>query len=128
MGRSKADSPPATAVTLERASRLAKLLKMIAKTPRPRAVLMTKLRLDVRGFYRDVKSLREWGVLLSVDGDEYLLAEDLDDARGKLPAPDPLLSVADLRLVCKGTTDAHKKLRKLYDSLVGSAVSTNGKH
>ncbi len=128
MGRSKADSPAATAVTLERASRLSRLLKLIAKTARTRDVLMAKLRLDVRGFYRDVKALRERGVLLSVDGDSYRLLEDLDDARGKLPAPDPMLSVADLRALCKGHSDAHKKLRKLYDSLVGGAVQTNGKH
>ncbi len=128
MGRLKTDSPAATAVTLERASRLARLLKLISKAPRPRDVLMAKLRLDVRGFYRDVKALRERGVLLSVDGDEYLLAEDLDDARGKLPSPDPMLSVADLRALGKGTTEAHKKLRRLYDALVGGAAHTNGKH
>ncbi len=128
MGRSKADSPPATAVTLERASRLAKLLKLISKTARPRDVLLAKLRLDVRGFYRDVKALRDRGVILSVDGHEYLLAEDLDDARGKLIAPDPLLTVADLRALGKGHTDAHKKLRRLYDALVGGAAQTNGKH
>lgn len=128
MGRSKADSPPTTTVTLERASRLSKLLKLIAKTPRTREVLLGKLHLDVRGFYRDLKTLRERGVLVSVDGDSYRLLEDLDDARAKLPSPDPMLSVADLRVLCKGSTDAHKKLRRLYDSLVGSGVHTNGKH
>ena len=128
MGRSKTDSPAATAVTLERASRLSRLLKLIAKTARPRDVLMAKLRLDVRGFYRDVKALRARGVLLSVDGDEYRLAEDLDDARGKLAAPDPMLTVADLRALGKGHTEAHKKLRRLYDALVGGAAQTNGKH
>ena len=128
MGRSKADSPPATAVTLERASRLSKLLKLIAKTARTREVLLAKLHLDVRGFYRDLKTLRERGVLMSAEGDSYRLLEDLDDARGKLPAPDPALSVADLRVLCKGNTDAHKKVRRLYDALVGSTVHANGKH
>ena len=128
MGRSKTDSPAATAVTQERASRLARLLKLIAKTARPRDVLMAKLGLDVRGFYRDVKTLRERGVLVSVDGDSYRLLEDLDAARGKLAAPDPMLSVADLRVLGKGHTEAHKKLRRLYDSLVGGAGHTNGKH
>jgi hypothetical protein len=130
MGRSKADSPPTTSVTLERASRLSKLLKLIAKVARPRDVLLDKLGLDLRGFYRDLKTLRDRGVLLSVTGDCYRLIEDLDDARGKLPASDPALSVADLRALSKGTTDAHKRLRKLYDSLVGASASvhTNGKH
>lgn len=128
MGRSKPDSPVTTAVTLERASRLARLLKLIAKTARPRDVLMAKLRLDVRGFYRDVKALRERGVLLSVDGDSYRLLEHLDDACGKLAAPDPMLTVADLRVLGKGHSDAHRKLRRLYDALVGGTRQTNGKH
>jgi predicted DNA-binding transcriptional regulator YafY len=128
MGRSKADSPPTPSVTLERASRLSKLLKLIAKTPRTREVLLGRLHLDVRGFYRDLKLLRDRGVLLSVDRDSYRLLEPLDDARAKLPSPDPLLSVADLRVLGKGTSDAHKKLRKLYDALVGGGVHTNGKH
>jgi predicted DNA-binding transcriptional regulator YafY len=128
MGRSKTDSPATTSVTLERASRLARLLKLIAKTARTREALLAKLHLDVRGFYRDLKLLRDRGVLLSADRDSYRLLEDLDDARAKLPAPDPMLSVADLKALSKGTTDAHKRLRKLYDALVGSGVHTNGKH
>ncbi|MCU0704318.1 MAG: hypothetical protein MUF18_10120 [Fimbriiglobus sp.] len=128
MGRSKTDSPTATSVTLERASRLSKMLKLISKSARTREVLLAKLQLDIRGFYRDLKTLRDRGVLLSVEGDSYRLLEDLDDARGKLPSPDPMLSLAELRVLCKGNTDAHRKLRRLYESLAGAAVHTNGKH
>lgn len=128
MGRSRTDSPHTTSVTLERASRLSRLLKLIAKTARSRDVLLDKLRLDVRGFYRDLKTLRERGIVVTADGDSYRLHEDLDEARAKLPSPDPMLSVADLRLLCKGNSEAHKKLRRLYDSLTGSAVYANGKH
>lgn len=128
MGRSKADSPPATSVTVERATRLSRLLKLIAKTARPREVLLGKLGLDVRGFYRDLKTLRDRGIDVVVAGDEYKLGEELDQARAKLPCPDPLLSVADLRVLSKGHTDAHRKLRRLLDSLVGPATHHNGKH
>lgn len=127
MGRSKADTPT-TSVTLERATRLGKLLKLIAKTARPRAVLMDKLKVDLRGFYRDVKTVRALGIAVDSDRDLYKLTDDLDDARGKLPCPDPLLTVAELRTLSKGNTDAHRKLRRLLDAVAGSAFSTNGKH
>lgn len=128
MGRSKADSPPAASVTVERAARLSRLLKLIARTARPREVLLDKLHLDVRGFYRDLKTLRDRGIVVAAEGDAYRLQEDLDDARDKLPCPDPLLSVAELRVLAKGNTDAHRKLRRLLDSLVGQATYHNGKH
>lgn len=128
MGRSKADSPSATSVTLERATRLSRMLKLIAKSARPRDALLTKLKLDVRGFYRDLKTLRDRGILVSADGDTYRLCEDLGEARSKLPCPDPMLSVAELQVLSKGHTEAHRKLRRLLDSLVGQPVHTNGKH
>lgn len=128
MGRSKADSPPTTSVTVERAARLSRLLKLIAKTARPREVLLGKLNLDVRGFYRDLKTLRDRGIAVTAAGDSYRLHEDLDDARAKLPCPDPMLSVSELRVLAKGNTDAHRKLRRLLDTLVGPVPSANGKH
>ena len=127
MGRLKSDSPTATPVTLERAARLSRLLQLIARTPRPRVALLGKLRLDVRGFYRDLKTLRDRGIEVTVAGDSYRLADDLDAARAKLPCPDPLLNVAELRVLSKGSSEAHRKLRKLLDALGGSG-GTNGKH
>lgn len=128
MGRSKRDTPPATSVTLERAVRLSRLLKLIARSARSRDVLLDRLDLDVRGFYRDLKTLRDRGIAVRVEGDSYRLLEDLDEARAKLPSPDPLLSVAELRVLAKGNTEAHRKLRKLLDALVGPTVYANGKH
>lgn len=127
MGRPKAE-PPTTSVTLERAIRLGKLLKSIAKTARTRAELMAKLKVDLRGFYRDVKTIRSLGISVSSDRDLYRLTDDLNEARGKLPCPDPLLTVAELRAVSKGTTDTHKKLRRLLDAVAGPSFSANGKH
>jgi predicted DNA-binding transcriptional regulator YafY len=125
MGRPRSES---SSVTPERASRLAKFVKLIAKTPRSRSVLLDKLDIDLRGFYRDVKTLRALRVGVSNRGDQYQLDEDLDDARGKLPCPDPQLTLAELKQLTKGTTDAHKKLRKLLENIVGSAAAANGYH
>ena len=123
MGRPKAT--PAAPVTLERAARLARLVQAIARAPRPRAALLARLKLDPRGFYRDLKTLRDRGVGVTVAGDSYRLADELEDALAKLPCPDPLLSIAEVRVLARGTTEAHRKLKKLLDALGGGS---NGKH
>ena len=125
MGRSKTDSA-SSSVTLERATRLAKLLKLIAKTARPRAELLDRLGIDVRGFYRDLKTLRDRGIGYTAGRDSYKLTDDLDEARDKLPAPDPQLSLAELKALARGNTDAHKKLKKLLAAVVGTAAASNG--
>jgi predicted DNA-binding transcriptional regulator YafY len=125
MGRTK--TAPSS-VTHERATRLAKFLKLIAKVPRPREVLANKLGLDTRGFYRDVKTLRGLGIAVRSDGDQYHLDGDLDEARGLLPCPDPQLTIAELRTLSRGTTEAHRKVKKLLDALIGSAATSNGYH
>lgn len=125
MGRSKTDSA-SSSYTLERATRLAKLIKLISKTPRSRAELLDKLGVEVRGFYRDLKALRDRGIAYTATRDTYQLDEDLDEARDKLPSPDPQLSLAELKALSRGNTDAHKKLKKLLAAVVGSAAASNG--
>jgi len=115
-----------SAVTTERAQRLAKLLRlMAAKTTKTREALLGKLRVDLRSFYRDVKLLRERGIAMSTERDTYILEDDLDEATGKLPCPDLGLSVADLKSLAGGKTEAHKKIRRLLAEMLGEQV--NGK-
>ena len=54
-----------------------------------RAVLLQRLKLDVRGFYRDVKLLREVGILVELEKGKYTLKGDVEEAIECLPFPDP---------------------------------------
>ncbi|MBX9584598.1 MAG: hypothetical protein K2X87_30215 [Gemmataceae bacterium] len=121
MGRTK---PPAPAgLTTARAARLYKLLTLLGTGPQSRRLLLTRLKLDVRGFYRDLESLRGLGIEVSAGPDnKYLLAGELDAALARLPFPDPGLNVRDALLLANGPTAAHRKLRqRVNDFLKGTA-------
>lgn len=116
--------PASPAITPQRAARLYRLLSLTAASARTRRALLTKLRVDVRGFYRDVEYLRGLGVEVSLEEDKYRLQGALDAALARLPFPDPGLSLRDALTLCQGKTDAHRRLRRKLDSFIG----TNGKH
>ena len=118
----------AAPLTAERATRLHKLLKLIAGTARPRPLLLTRLNLDLRGFYRDVKYLRSVGVEIGTTGDKYLLIGELDAARGRVPLPDPGLTLEEASQLARGSSAAHRKLRSLIDAILGGTAKANGYH
>lgn len=122
----KRTSPSAAPLTAERATRLHKFLRLIAGTARVRTTLLTKLGLDTRGFYRDVRYLREVGVEITTVGDKYQLVGDLESARGRVPLPDPGLTLDEAHQLARGTTAAHKKLKTLIDLLLGGPPKANG--
>lgn len=105
----------AAAVTLTslRAARLYRLLTLLGTGAQTRAALLRRLKIDVRGFYRDVEALRDLGITVSAGDDaRYTLAGELDAALAKLPFPDPGLNVRDALQLAVGSTAAHRKLRQ----------------
>lgn len=121
MGRKNAAAPQTPALTPQRASRLYRLLTLLAAAPQTRASLLRKLGLDVRGFYRDLEALRGLGIEVATDpGNKYALTHDLDDALSRLPFPDPGLNVRDVQLLAEGNTAAHRKLRQRINSFLNA--------
>ena len=86
MPRSKALS---NAVTADRAARLCKLLKLLSAAPKTRESLTARLKVNSRAFFRDLKYLRTRGIMLTNQKEQYRLDEPVEDARAKLPCPDP---------------------------------------
>lgn len=128
MGRKRVEAAPVVvSLTPPRAARLYRLLTLLGDGPQTRTSLVRRLKLDVRGFYRDLEALR--GFLIEVtatDGNKYALAGELDDALSRLPFPDPGLNVRDALQLANGTTTAHRKLRqKLNSFLNGTPKSAN---
>jgi predicted DNA-binding transcriptional regulator YafY len=115
---------PTPAVTSARAARLYRLLALVADAARTRPALLKKLKIDLRGFYRDLELLRSLGVTVTSEGDKYHLAGTLDEALEKLPFPDPGLNLREALLLAQGRTDAHRKLRSRINTFVGG----NGTH
>lgn len=111
-------APAAKAVTAERAARLYRLLRLLAAGPQTRGTLTRRLRLDVRGFYRDLELLRSAGIDLPLVNRRYTLAEDVDDAVARLPFPDPHLTLGEARQLAKGRTKAHQKLKAQVSQII----------
>ena len=99
-------------VTAERAARLYRLLKLLAAGPQSRPTLTRRLRLDVRGFYRDLDLLRSAGIDLPLLKGRYILRDKVRDAVTRLPFPDPRLTLGEAGLLAKGRTAAHQKLKR----------------
>ena len=104
-----------TSVTPERFARLHLLLTVLAKSPQTREVLARKLKLDVRGFYRDLDVLRQAGVTIVLDEGRYYLTETLEASRQRLPFPDPMFTLGEAMQVAKGRSAAHRRLQKLIE-------------
>ncbi|HJZ54783.1 MAG TPA: hypothetical protein VKE74_07480 [Gemmataceae bacterium] len=120
MGRKKAGAAQVV-ITSQRAARLYKLLALLGDGPQTRRFLLTRLKLDIRGFYRDLEALRTLGIEVAVQVDtKYVLVGDLEDALEKLPFPDPGLNVRDALQLSNGSTPAHRKLRQRVNWFLGS--------
>ena len=101
------------AVTEERAARVYRLLKLLGAGPQARTTLTRRLRLDIRGFYRDLEFLRSTGLRIDVQGQRYILEDPVKQALGKLPFPDPGLTLSEAMQLAKGRTPAHRKIKAI---------------
>lgn len=117
MGKKQKDQE--RTVTTERAARLHRLVKMLAVEPQTRDVLRRQLRMDVRSFYRDLEVLRTCGIELPLRNRHYVLQTDEKTAVGRLPFPDPHLSLSEALQLAQGRTPAHRKLKALVKLVVG---------
>ena len=110
--------PPARAVTADRAARLYRLIKTLAR-PQSRPQLLQRLKLDVRGFYRDLELLRAYGIRVQLEEGRYVLLGGFDDALRRLPFPDPHLNLSEALQLAKGRTAAHKTLQEQIRKITG---------
>ena len=119
--------PTLKTVTAERAARLYRLLKLLAGGPQTRGTLIRRLRLDIRGFYRDLVLLRDSGIDLTLANRRYGLAEDVGKAIARLPFPDPRLSLAEAVQLSRGRTQAHRKLKQQIAQIISTRQKAQGK-
>jgi len=118
MAKKRVTAPPAPkSVSLDRASRLYKLIKLLDMGPKSRAVLLRKLKIDIRTFYRDLELLRECRIAVTLERRMYELAQDAGKALAALPFPDPGLTLGEAKLLARGRTAIHAKLRRLLAAI-----------
>ena len=108
-------------LTAQRAARLYRLLTLLGDGPQTRQQLLRRMKIDIRGFYRDLEALRGLGIEVSTgDDNRYSLLGDLEGALAHLPFPDPGLNFRDVQQLAKGETAAHRKLKQRINSIVGN--------
>ncbi|HKI30882.1 MAG TPA: hypothetical protein VKA46_03380 [Gemmataceae bacterium] len=110
--------PAAQALTPLRAARLCKLLRLLRDRPQTRSALTRRLKLDVRGFYRDLEWLRKFDIAVVTEAGRYRLNEDADKLIARLPLPDPQLTLGEAMRLAKGRTAAHRKLKRLIKAIM----------
>ncbi len=122
MGRKKVEELAAT-LTGQRTTRLFRLLTLLGDGSRSRQQILRKLKVDVRGFYRDLEVLRGLGIEVHTgENNHYSLHLDLEDALARLPFPDPDLTFRDVQQLAKGDTAAHRKLKQRINTLLGNGT------
>ena len=104
-------------LTPARIGRLYRLLQLVSEAPHNRLFLLKKLRMDLRGFYRDLEKIRERKVRLQLIEGEYQLKESFESALGKLPFPDPKLTLHEAMLLADGDSEVQEKLQKQINKL-----------
>ncbi len=110
-------------ITHERAARVCKMLTLLSDGPQRRETLIRKLKINERGFYRELELLRAHGITVDPDGSKYYLMDDLDSALSKLPVPDLKLNMREALILAKGPTSAHRKLQTHLKQLMGTKTS-----
>jgi hypothetical protein len=116
--RSIPPPPAGKAVSLERANRLYRLLRLLDSGPKTRAVVLQRLQIDIRTFYRDLELLRECEIVIKLDKRKYSLVEPASTLIPRLPFPDPNLTLGEAKLLAKGRTGVHKKLRGFLEQII----------
>jgi hypothetical protein len=117
--RTRSAPPLPPAVTTDRATRLCRLLRLLNGAGQTRAALLHRLRLDVRGFYRDLQLLRQVGVAVDLREGRYQLTGPASAAVDRLPFPDPHLTLGEVRQIAKGRGAVQTRLRQQLDDIVG---------
>lgn len=99
------------AVSAERAARLYRLISLLGAGPQTRTSLIRRLRLNVRGFYRDLEAVRAVDIHIELSDGRYRLLDEVNLALERLPFPDPGLTLGEARLLARGRSRAHQKIR-----------------
>ena len=109
---------PAVHITLGRAARLHSLVMLLAESPRTRDEVLSRLRVGLRTFYRELELLKRCGVKVQQKNKSYTLLATSEQAEGRLPFPDPQLSFAEMAELARCQGEAGKRLAEMLASVV----------
>jgi hypothetical protein len=118
---------PSVHITLQRAARLHRLVRLLADSPRTRNAILSELRIGLRTFYRELELLNRCGVKIRHKDRQYHLLPTAVEAEGRLPFPDPQLSFAEMAELAGCDCPAGKRLAELLASVVNHPAPPKGR-
>jgi hypothetical protein len=113
---------PAVHITLGRAARLHRLVRLLSEKPRSRDSILAELAIGLRTFYRELELLDRCGVKVQHKEKSYVLLATAEQAEGRLPFPDPQLSFAEMAELSRHPGDASRRLAELLESVVNYTI------
>ncbi len=118
---------PSVHITLQRAARLHRLVRLLAGGPRTRNTILTDLRIGLRTFYRELELLNRCGVKIRHKERQYRLLPTAVEAEGRLPFPDPQLSFAEMAELAACDCPAGRRLAELLALVVNQPPQPKGR-
>ena len=109
---------PSVHITLHRAARFHQLVSLLAESPRTRPDILSRLRIGLRTFYRELEFLKRCGVRVRHKHKLYHLLPTAAEAEGKLPFPDPQLSFSEMAELARCDCPAGRRMAELLASVV----------
>lgn len=109
---------PSVHITLQRASRLHRLVRFLAGGPGSRPAILSELRVGLRTFYRELELLKKCGVKVRHKQKLYHLLPTAAEAEGRLPFPDPQLSFAEMAELARCDSPAGRRLSEMLAAVV----------
>lgn len=122
---SSARRRPAVHITLSRAARLHRLVRILSGGSKGRDALLDELEIGLRTFYRELELLQKCGIKIRLEQKFYVLKTTAEDAEGRLPFPDPQLSFADMAELARLPGEVASRLAALLASVVGGSGTTS---
>ena len=115
---------PSIQITLGRATRLHRLVTLMAEGPIARDVLITRLTLGLRTFYRELDLLKRCDIRVERDGSKYRLKDTVAEAETRMPFPNPQLSFAEMAELSRHPGEAALRLAEIFRSVVEPKVAS----
>jgi hypothetical protein len=109
---------PSGHISLQRAARLHRLVRILSGGPLSRAVVLSELRIGLRTFYRELELLNRCGVKVRHKAKLYHLFPTAAEAEGRLPFPDPQLSFAEMAELAQCDCPAGRRLSELLSAVI----------
>jgi hypothetical protein len=116
---------PSVHITLGRAARLHRLVRLLAESPRSRDEILGRLQVGLRTFYRELELLKRCGVRVQQRNKAYTLLATAEQAEGRLPFPDPQLSFAEMAELARCPGDAGRRLAELLASVINQPAPSS---